>query len=127
MSPTTTRWLFGDQLGPHFLDGPDQQVVIIESRAVFRRRAFHRAKAHLVLSAMRHRAAELGDRCRYVVADTYAEGLAQIEGPISVCAPTSHRADDFVRGLDDIAEKGLNARDQESPCRDMRDTGLADA
>lgn len=33
-------------------------------------RRFHRAEAHLILSAMRHRAAELGDRVRYVKADT---------------------------------------------------------
>ena len=44
---------------------------------MFARRRFHRQKAHLVLSAMRHRAAELGDRCRYVRADTYGEALAQ--------------------------------------------------
>nr|WP_254882115.1 cryptochrome/photolyase family protein [Streptomyces sp. NA03103] len=37
---------------------------MIEARSVFRRRRFHRAKAHLVLSAMRHRAAEPGDRVR---------------------------------------------------------------
>ncbi|WP_353648617.1 cryptochrome/photolyase family protein [Nakamurella sp. A5-74] len=102
MTQTTTRWLFGDQLGPHFLDAPDQRVVIIESRAVFRRKAFHRAKAHLVLSAMRHRAVELGDRCQYVVADTYAEGLAQVDGPLSVCGPTSHAADEFVRSMDRV-------------------------
>jgi deoxyribodipyrimidine photolyase-related protein len=35
---------------------------MVESTDVLRRRRFHRAKAHLVLSAMRHRAAELGDR-----------------------------------------------------------------
>ncbi len=58
--------LFGDQLGPHFLDGDEQRVLLVESRSVFRRRRFHRQKAHLVLSAMRHRAAELGDRCDYV-------------------------------------------------------------
>lgn len=58
------HWLFGDQLGPHFLtageDGParDAPVLMIEARSVFRRRRFHRAKAHLLLSAMRHRAAE---------------------------------------------------------------------
>jgi deoxyribodipyrimidine photolyase-related protein len=62
------HWLFGDQLGPHFLvpggDGPDRDtpLLMIEARSVFRRRRFHRAKAHLVLSAMRHRTAELGDR-----------------------------------------------------------------
>ena len=43
--------------------------------AVFRRRRFHRQKAHLVLSAMRHRAAELGDRVRATSrADTYGDG-----------------------------------------------------
>ena len=60
------RWLFGDQLGGHFLDDPDQPVLMVEARSVFARRRFHRQKAHLVLSAMRHRAAELGDRCQYV-------------------------------------------------------------
>jgi hypothetical protein len=33
-----TRWLFADQLGPHFLDQPDQPVLLIESRAAFGRR-----------------------------------------------------------------------------------------
>ena len=71
----TRRWLFGDQLGPVFLDTPDQPVLLVESKAVFRRRRFHRAKAHLLLSAMRHRAAELGEQCVYVQAETYGEAL----------------------------------------------------
>ncbi|MGO9508202.1 MAG: hypothetical protein ACLPXZ_12955, partial [Mycobacterium sp.] len=29
----TRRWCFADQLGPHFLDDPDQPVLLIESRA----------------------------------------------------------------------------------------------
>ena len=65
-SKTRLRWLFGDQLGPHFLDTTRQPVLLIESRSVFERRVFHRQKAHLILSAMRHRAAELGKRCSYV-------------------------------------------------------------
>ncbi len=94
------HWLFGDQLGPHFLR-PDSELVMIESRGVFRRRRFHRAKAHLMLSAMRHRAAELGDRVRYVQADTYRDGLAQAVGDaqVTVHHPTSHAALGFVRGL----------------------------
>ena len=56
-APDTRRWCFADQLGPHFLDAPDQPVLLVESRAVFRRRRFHRQKAHLLLSALRHRAA----------------------------------------------------------------------
>ncbi|MFE9011070.1 cryptochrome/photolyase family protein [Streptomyces cyaneofuscatus] len=107
------HWLFGDQLGPHFLDprhgGPDDKapVVMIEARSVLRRRRFHRAKAHLVLSAMRHRAAELGDRVTYVRAETYTEGLEKVRGrrassPLTVRHPTSRRALDFVGGLEGV-------------------------
>jgi deoxyribodipyrimidine photolyase-related protein len=95
-----TQWLFGDQLGPHFLDddagaegaegaGP---VLLVESRRVFARRAFHRQKAHLVLSAMRHRAAELGDRVTYARSGTYREALADVSGPLRVVHPTSRAA-----------------------------------
>lgn len=101
------HWLFGDQLGPHFIDhrhqGPDPRapLIMIESWAVLRRRRFHRAKAHLLLSAMRHRAAELGDRVRYVRARTYREGLAEAAGrePVTVCRPTSHAALGLVESL----------------------------
>jgi (6-4)DNA photolyase len=66
MSKTSTetvrRWCFADQLGPRFLDEPDHPVLLVEPRAVFHRRRFHRRKAHLVLSALRHRAAELGEQ-----------------------------------------------------------------
>ncbi|NJP68432.1 cryptochrome/photolyase family protein [Streptomyces spiramenti] len=116
--------LFGDQLGPHFArdgaggaDGPDEDapLVMIESRAVLRRRRFHRAKAHLVLSAMRHRAADLGDRVHYVRADTYREGLrtAGVGGGrrnATVHHPTSHAALGFVRdtpGLTVLPARGF--------------------
>ncbi|MFF7331250.1 cryptochrome/photolyase family protein [Streptomyces sp. NPDC008150] len=107
---TAAHWLFGDQLGPHFLTpgegGPDRNapVVMIEARSVFRRRRFHRAKAHLVLSAMRHRAAELGDRVRYVRCETYREGLRQVggEGRLTVCHPTSRAALGLVSSLDRV-------------------------
>ncbi|MFD4584619.1 cryptochrome/photolyase family protein [Streptomyces sp. NPDC058423] len=115
MSPRASRTprphlIFGDQLGPRFVepgaDGPDEDapVVMIESRAVFRRRSFHRAKAHLVLSAMRHRAAALGDRVRYVKAGTYREGLARATGGTrtTVRHPTSHAAARFVAVLPDV-------------------------
>ncbi len=95
----TRRWLFGDQLGPHFVADTDDPVLMIESRAVFGRRRFHRAKAHLVLSAMRHRAAELGDRCTYVRVPTYSEAL---EGPLTVCHPTSQAALRFVQGRPEV-------------------------
>ncbi|WP_328537930.1 cryptochrome/photolyase family protein [Streptomyces sp. NBC_00344] len=105
-----THWLFGDQLGPHFLDprhhGPDAHapVLMIEARSVLSRRRFHRAKAHLVLSAMRHRAAELGDRVQYVRARTYREGLVEAagQGPLTVCHPTSRSALALVESLDRV-------------------------
>ncbi|WBQ03479.1 cryptochrome/photolyase family protein [Kribbella sp. CA-293567] len=96
----TRRWIFGDQLGPHFLDAADQPVLMIESSRVFARRRFHRQKAHLVLSAMRHRAAELGDQIDYRKAATYRDALPS--EPLSVCQPTTYAADRLVRGLPDV-------------------------
>lgn len=78
---------------------------MIEARGVFRRRRFHRAKAHLILSAMRHRAAELGDRVRYVKADSYRAGLREAVGadtPVTVHHPTSHAARAFVDALPSV-------------------------
>jgi (6-4)DNA photolyase len=94
MIEETRRWLFADQLGPHFLDSPGQPVLLVESKAVFRRRAFHRQKAHLILSALRHRA--LDDRVRLVRAETYREAVT---GPVTVCHPTSRKARDLVGRL----------------------------
>lgn len=91
------RWLFADQLGPHFLDAPQQPVLLIESRHAFARRRFHRQKAHLVLSALRHRAAELDRQAMFIQADTYAAALAQVDEPLTVCGPTTHAAERFVQ------------------------------
>ena len=72
-APGTRRWCFADQLGPHFLDAPDQPVLLLESTDVFRRGRFHRRTAHLILSALRHRAAELGEQAVFVPPPTYLE------------------------------------------------------
>ena len=96
----TRRWCFADQLGPHFLDHGNQTVLLVESTRVFARRRFHRQKAHLVLSALRHRAAELGERARFVRSATYREAVDTCGEPLSVCGPTSRGADRLVRALD---------------------------
>ncbi|MFF8831167.1 cryptochrome/photolyase family protein [Streptomyces sp. NPDC015131] len=122
----TPHWLFGDQLGPHFLEagdggpGRDAPVVMIEARSVFRRRRFHRAKAHLVLSAMRHRAVELGDRVRYIRAETYREGLREAvgDGPVTVHHPTSYAALRLVRSMEAVTV--LPARGFLVPLGDFR-------
>ncbi|MBM2621670.1 cryptochrome/photolyase family protein [Actinoplanes sp. LDG1-06] len=95
----TRRWLFADQLGPHFLDSPRQEALLVESKAVFRRRAFHRQKAHLILSALRHRAQD--DGVRLVKADTYAEAVKQ---KVTVCHPTSRAARALVHRLPNVVE-----------------------
>lgn len=92
----TRRWLFADQLGPHFATGHDG-VLLVESRAALRRRRHHRQKLHLVLSALRHRVAELGGSALLLRTDTYGEALAQLGEPVRVYEPTSYAADTFVR------------------------------
>ena len=79
---TEPLWVFADQLGPHVHGGAHRYrpVVIIESRRAFTRRRYHRQKLHLVLSGMRHLAAELGDRARYVTADTYRPRHPRVSG-----------------------------------------------
>lgn len=104
----SARWLFADQLGEHFLDeeDDDRPVILIESRSVLRRRDYHRAKAHLVLSALRHRAAELGDRAVYVNSSTYRDGFTTALQRLGISAdqvvvsdPTSYGARRLVRDL----------------------------
>ena len=52
-----------------------------------------------MLSALRHRAAELGDQAMFLQTRTYREALDQFDGPVSVCQPTSWAADRFVRSI----------------------------
>jgi deoxyribodipyrimidine photolyase-related protein len=99
---SSRRWLFADQLGPHFLDEPGQPVLLVESRAVFARRPVHRRRAHLLLSALRHRAAELGDQARLIRAETYSLARTEAEEPLTVCAPTSWAARRLVSRLPDV-------------------------
>ena len=99
-----TRWLFGDQLGPVFLDDvpADEPVFLAISLRALGRKRWHRQKLHLLLSAMRHRAAELGDRATLVVAPTYRAAIAEAglrPEELTVPEPTSRAAEAFVRDL----------------------------
>ena len=94
----TRRWLFADQLGPHF-DVGRGGVLLVESGRALGRRPFHRQKLHLVLSALRHRAAELGDSAVLLRTDTYTEALREMGEPVRVHEPTSYAAERLVRRL----------------------------
>jgi deoxyribodipyrimidine photolyase-related protein len=107
-----TRWIFAGQLGPLFDDGGP--MLIVEARSVFGRRPMHRAKAHLLLSAMRHRAAELGDRVEYHRVDSYDEVVAG-RTDLEVIDPTSWPARRFVehRGIATLPSRGFVTSEQE--------------
>jgi deoxyribodipyrimidine photolyase-related protein len=86
--------VFAGQLGPVFDDGG--RMLIIEARSVFARRPMHRAKAHLLLSALRHRAAELGDRAEYHRVEHYRD-VIDGRDDLEVVDPTTWAARRFVR------------------------------
>lgn len=92
----TPRWLFADQLGPHYAAA--EPVVYILSREAFARRRMHRAKAQLLVSGVLHRAQD--PAVRVVIADSYRAGLAQagVSRP-RVVDPTSYAARRLVRRL----------------------------
>jgi deoxyribodipyrimidine photolyase-related protein len=107
MDATTPLWLFGDQLGGHFHSSPvnrGREVLLIESGAALGRRRYHRQKLHLVLSAMRHLAEELGDRATVIRAPTYREGLARFGRAVVVHEPGSHAAAWLV---EELARQGV--------------------
>ncbi len=72
-------WILGDQLSPtHPGLAPGRRVVLIESLARLRQRPYHRRKLVLIISAMRHYAAELRDAGYEVdlrVATDFLQGL----------------------------------------------------
>ena len=93
-----TRWLFADQLGPHFDDGGP--ILLIEAKSVFARRKYHRQKAHLILSALHHRAREEADRITLIQANTYRDGLDRFDpGQLEGVAATSRPARELVREI----------------------------
>ncbi|MFC0431969.1 cryptochrome/photolyase family protein [Kutzneria buriramensis] len=99
-SDDTPLLLFGDQLGPHFRAGHEQRgIVLVESAAALRRRPYHRQKLHLVLSGLRHAAAELGDRAVLLRADTYRRALHEFGRPVLVHEPGSHAAERLVERM----------------------------
>lgn len=97
-------WLFADQLGPHIhssADHKDRQILLVESTAALARRGGHRQKAHLLLSGMRHLAAELGDRAEFWQSEGYRDALVEFGRPVVVHEPSSRAASRFVHALHD--------------------------
>lgn len=107
MATMVPRILFADQLGPHFDDGGP--LVIPEVLTPLKRRVYHRQKAHLILSALRHRAQELGSRAEVRVGQSYHDVLQGLAA--SVVNPTSYG----LRAL--VADLANNATVEVLPAR----------
>lgn len=86
MVANVPRFITPDQLGPHFDDGG--LIVLVNNRGALTRRPIHRQKAHLILSALYHRAEELGDRAQLIDAHGYREALSGMD--LEVINPTSY-------------------------------------
>ena len=86
------RWIFAGQLGPLFDDGGS--MLLVEALSVLRRRPIHRAKAHVILSAMRHRA--LDDSVQFHQVENYRDVVADRDD-LEVIDPTSYAARRAVR------------------------------
>lgn len=74
---------------------------MLEVLGPLQRRRYHRQKAHLILSALRHRARELGDRVDYRKGATYRELLAGES--FSVVNPTSRPQRALIEALSENA------------------------
>jgi len=90
-----SRWLFADQLGPHFVDG--ETTYFVESRTALARYPIHRQKAHLLLSALRHRATE--PNTVLIQTDTFANARNEMPDDLDAIDPTSYAARDLVRTM----------------------------
>jgi deoxyribodipyrimidine photolyase-related protein len=101
VSDDTPLWLFADQLGPATYGGEHahREVLLVEATSALSKRRYHRQKLHLVLSAMRHAADDLGDRATHMRTDTYTDALERFKRPVLVFEPTSFAAEKFVHRL----------------------------
>jgi deoxyribodipyrimidine photolyase-related protein len=103
---TRTALILGDQLSREnpALEGVDR-VVLITSRALLARRGLHRQRAHLVLSGMRHLAADLRELGTVEVEerteDHLLDGVDALEGDVVCAYPTS------ATMLDALQERGV--------------------
>jgi len=95
----TALLLFGDQLGPHFRIEHGGEVLLVESAAALRRKPYHRQKLHLVLSGIRHLAADLGDRATVLRTETYADAVREFGRPLVAYQPGSRAAEALLRRL----------------------------
>ncbi|WP_258374330.1 hypothetical protein [Curtobacterium sp. MCBD17_032] len=95
------RLVLPGQYGPLFDDGGP--MLVVEALESFTARPVHRAKAHLWLSALRHRVRELGDRAELVRVDRFRDALDGRAG-LQVVDPPSRVLRGLVRRRSPVIE-----------------------
>ncbi|MCX6389990.1 MAG: cryptochrome/photolyase family protein, partial [Solirubrobacterales bacterium] len=111
-----TALILADQLAPDnpALAGADR-VVFVESLAAMRGRRYHRARLHVVLSAMRHRAAELRNEDREVIeireADSVSSALLGGGWLGSAASPVVCQRPESFRVAQTLADAGVQLLD----------------
>lgn len=100
--------LFADQLGPHFKHS--EKLLLPEVLPQFSKRRYHRQKAHLILSAIRHRG--LDPEVELISLDSYRQSAEKVD---SVINPTSYNQRKLVNelGLEIHPSRGFIATEQE--------------
>ena len=83
------RILLPDQLGSHFHDDHQGEIVILVPFQDLWKRKMHRAKAQWWLSAILHKKEELGARCQIVECESVLDFANNFKEKASVIAPTS--------------------------------------
>ena len=86
--------LFPDQLGSHFDLGGE--ILLPEVMSQFRKRPYHRQKAHLLLYALRSRAKD--DRVTLLSLDNYRD-LAEVSGLSRAIKPSTRPMLSLAQGL----------------------------
>lgn len=101
--------LFADQLGPHFDLGGEKLLPIVKSQ--FKKRRYHRQKAHLILYALRARAKDSGVQA--IELDSYRD-LASLDSRVSKAVnPTSYPMRKLVDslGIEVLPSRGFCSSD----------------
>ena len=97
--------LFADQLGPHF--AIEDEILLPEVVGQFRKRSYHRQKAHLILYAIRARARDSG--VRLVQLDSYRDIADLNPGGLAAVHPSSREMLALIESLGIVAteERGF--------------------
>jgi deoxyribodipyrimidine photolyase-related protein len=96
------RIILPDQLGPHFVDDPNQKIILLVPFDLTFGRNIHIQKAIWWMSAILHRVNSAIEKIELVECDTLADFTEKFTGPAEVIGPTSYQARKAFLGKDNF-------------------------